>query len=168
MEKIAGDMSGLLQETLDRYQDLKSLLVTEKTYIENMDVKQLWSAADQKKRLVQSIEEIVSKILSRASKYTAHFDMTVQNFTVGEVVSALPLRMKVKSQLKYIGNRIDACKKEISLLAYENKRYIVEYLSVIDGIFSTIRQTSATENQYSQNGQIYSPGDNTRIINAEV
>lgn len=167
MEKIAGDMSGLLQETLGLYQDLKSVLVTEKSYIENMDVKQLWVSTDQKKKLVQSIEEIVSKILSQAKLYATHFDMTVKDFTVRDVVSVLPLRMKIKSQLKALGARIDACKNEISLLAYENKRFIVQYLSVIDGIFSTIHKANG-QNQYSHTGQIYSPGETTRLINAEV
>jgi flagellar biosynthesis/type III secretory pathway chaperone len=167
MEKIAGDMSGLLQETLDLYQDLKIVLVTEKQYIKQMDVKSLWDSTDQKKKLVRSIENVISKILNRAKQYAAHFEMSVQNFMVRDVVSALPLRMKVKSRLKSLGARIDACKKEISLLAYENKRYLVEYLSVIDGIFNTIRQSSGMD-QYRQNGQVYSPGESTRIINAEV
>lgn len=167
MEKIAGDMSGLLQETLDLYQDLKSVLVSEKQYIKDMDVKSLWDSTDRKKKLVRSIEDVVLKILSQAKQYAAHFEMTVQNFVVRDVVSALPLRMKVKAGLKTLGARIDACKKEISLLAYENKRYLVEYLSVIDGIFTTIRQSSGTD-QYRKNGQVYSPGETTRLINAEV
>jgi flagellar biosynthesis/type III secretory pathway chaperone len=168
MEKIAGDMSGLLQETLELYQDLKSVLVTEKQFIKEMDVKSLWVSTDRKKRLVQSIEEVISKILTQAKQHAVHLEMTVQNFMVRDVVSVLPLRMKVKSKLKSLGLRIDACKKEIALLAYENKRYLVEYLSVIDGIFSTIRHQASGMDQYAKNGQVYSPGEGTRIINAEV
>lgn len=168
MEKIAVEMSGLLQETLGLYQDLKFVLVTEKEYIQTMDVKNLWESTDKKKRLAKSIEEIVLKMLGQAKQYAIHLDMTVKNFTVRDVVSALPLRMQVKSKLKSLGDRIDACKKEISLLAYENKRYLTEYLTVIDGIFNTIRQAPAM-NQYSKNGQVYAPGQTTtRLIHAEV
>jgi flagellar biosynthesis/type III secretory pathway chaperone len=167
MEKIAGDMSGLLQETLDLYQDLKSVLVTEKSHIEKMEVQNLWATTEKKKRLVQSIEDKVAKILEQLNGRTASFDMTVQNFKIREVIAALPLKIEVKSKLKTLANRIDACKKEITLMAYENKRFIVEYLSVIDGIFNTVRQGTG-QKQYSQTGQVYASGENTRIINAEV
>ncbi len=168
MEKIAGDMSGLLQETLELYQDLKSVLVTEKQFIKEMDVQRLWASTDRKKKLVHSIEEAISKIIAQAKQHAAHLEMTVQNFMVRDLVSMLPLRMKVKSKLKGLGLRIDACKKEIALLAYENKRYLVEYLSVIDGIFNTIRQQASGMDQYAKNGRVYSPGEGTRLINAEV
>ena len=167
MEKIAGDMSGLLEETLGLYQDLKSVLVTEKQYIKDMDVKNLWESTDRKKRLASALETVISKIITSAKQYAVHFEMSVGNFMVRDVVSVLPLRMKVKSQLKALGIRIDTCKKEISLLAYENKRYLMEYLSVIDGIFATIRQNSGMD-QYSRSGRVYSPRENTSIINAEV
>lgn len=167
MEKIADEMSGLLEQTLGLYQDLKSVLVTEKSYIERMDVKNLWATTDKKKRLVSDIEGVISKMLAQAKQHAIHLDMSVHTFKVREAISALPLRMKVKSQLKALGRQIDDCKKEITLLAYENKRFITEYLTVIDGVFSTLRQGTGL-NQYSKSGQIYAPGETTRLINAEV
>jgi hypothetical protein len=127
----------------------------------------LWTSTEKKKQLVRSIEAVTLKILDTAKGYAAHVDMSVRNFKVREVVSALPLRIRVKSKLKALGQKIDACKKEISLLAYENKKYIVEYLSVVDGIFSTLRQ-GAGQDQYSKSGQIYQPDPPTRLINAQV
>jgi uncharacterized protein YoxC len=167
MEKIAGDMSGLLHETLDLYQELKHLLETEKKYITDMDVEKLWTSTDKKKQIVGSIESLVNKILDRVKNYVSHFQMDVRSFRVREVVSALPLKMKIKSQLKQIGSRIDAVKQEISLLAHENKRYIVEYLSVIDGIFNTIKK-KPDQDQYSQYGRILPSNETTRLFNAEV
>jgi len=167
MEKIAGDMSGLLHETLEKYRELKGILVTEKKIIIEMDVKKLWDSTDKKKTLVQSIESLITTILDRVKNYASHFEMDARSFRVKDVVSALPLRMKIKSKLKALGLKIDALKHEIALLAHENKRYIVEYLSVIDGIFSTVRQRP-DQDQYSPYGRMLEPTETRRLIHTEV
>ncbi len=167
MEKIAGNISGLLEDTLDLYQELRHLLEAEKEYIVEMDVQKMWKVTDKKKTLANSLEMVIEKILGQAKQYASHLEMTVTSFQVREVVSALPLTMRVKAKLKNLGNKIDACKHEIFLLAHENKRYITESLSVIDGIFSTVVHPPGQE-QYSQYGQIVSPKDRTCLINAEV
>ena len=167
MEKIADNISGLLEDTLDLYQELRHLLEAEKKYIVEMDVQKLWKATDKKKTLANSLETVIEKILGQAKQYASHLEMTVTSFQVREIVSALPLTMRVKSKLKSIGNKIDACKHEIFLLANENKRYISEYLSVIDGIFATVVRPPAQE-QYSQSGRILSSNDQNCLINAEV
>ncbi len=167
MEKIAGNISGLLEDTLGLYQELRHLLEAEKEYIVQMDVQKLWKATDKKKHLANSLETIIEKILGQAKQYASHLEMTVASFQVREVVSALPLTIRVKSKLKNLGNKIDACKHEIFLLANENKRYITESLSIIDGIFSTVVRPSGQE-QYSQSGRILSSNNGTCLINAEV
>jgi len=167
MEKIAGDMSGLLQETLKKYQDLKSLLEIEKKYITDMDLKKLWLSTEKKKALVSSIESIITKILGQVKHYISHLEMNIKSFRVWDLVAALPLRIKAKSKLKAIGLKIDTCKREIAVLVHDNKRYISEYLSVINGIFNTVGRPTG-QDQYTRNGYMIPPRDNTSLINAEV
>ncbi|MDD9303617.1 MAG: hypothetical protein HUK40_15255 [Desulfobacter sp.] len=167
MEKIADDMSGLLNETLGFYKELKVLLEAEKKYITDMDVQKLWDSTDRKKQIVESIESMIARILDRVKTYVSDFEMDVRSFRVREVVAVLPLKMRIKSGLKTIGLKIDGLKHEIGLMANENKRYILEYLSVIDGVFSTIKQRP-DQDQYSSYGRILSSNETTRLINAEV
>ncbi|WDP87260.1 MAG: hypothetical protein HUN05_20785 [Desulfobacter sp.] len=167
MEKIADDMSGLLNETLGFYKELKVLLEAEKKYITDMDVQKLWDSTDRKKQIVESIESMIARILDRVKTYVSDFEMDVRSFRVREVVAVLPLKMRIKSGLKTIGLKIDGLKHEIGLMANENKRYILEYLSVIDGVFSTIKQRP-DQDQYSSYGHILSSNETTRLINAEV
>ncbi len=167
MEKIAGDMSGLLHDTLENYQELKIILVAEKKYIIDMDVDKLWASTDKKKSLVQSIEVLMETMLDRVRNHVSHFEMDLRSFNLRAVVSALPLKMKIKSQFNTLGLRIDALKEEIARLAHENKRYIVEYLGVIDGIFNTIQQVPARD-QYSASGQVVANKEVTRLIHTEV
>ena len=167
MEKFAADMSGLLQETLERYRELKVLLETEKKYVTDMDVQSLWTSTERKKALARAIEDLIRRILGRAKNYTAHSKMDVRSFRVGDVVSDLPLKMEMKSKFKSLGLEIDTIKREIDLLARENKRYIHQYLSVIDGIFATINQRP-NENHYSKQGQILAPNEPRRLLHAEV
>lgn len=167
MEKIAGEFLKLFEETLDLYQDLKGLLGDEKKYIMEMDVKNLWAATEEKKSLALSIETQLARILERAKAYSSHLAMEVGSFKGREVVEALPLSIHHKFQLKKTLENIDACKEEIFVTAKGNKRYISEYLLVIDGIFSTVVGTSGQE-QYSGSGTILPPKGEISLVNAEV
>ena len=86
MEKIAGDMSGLLHETLELYRELKVLLDTEKDYITDMDVKSLWVSTERKKSLVRSIEDQINRILGRVKKHAAHLAGLFAGMGAGSMV----------------------------------------------------------------------------------
>lgn len=167
MEKIAAEFLSLFEDTLDLYKDLKGLVRDEKEHIIEMDVKKLWAATEAKKSLALSIETLLTRIVERANVHCTSFTMEAASFNGREMVDALPLSAVHKFQLKKTLGSIDACREEVSVMANENKRYISEYLLVIDGIFSTVVGSSGQE-QYSGSGMILPPKGKISLVNAEV
>ncbi len=167
MEKFTEKIKGMLREKLALYQELLGLLETEKKYIIEMDVEELWTVTGQKKELAAAIEKLIKKILELFKTQSSQVNMDAQSFQLSKIISALPVSLKSKSELKKIGLAIKVCKEEISLLAIRNKRYITEYLSVIDDIFSTA-VNSTDKKQYSHSGHIIAARDKHHLINAEV
>jgi len=167
MEKFTEKITGLLQDKLSLYQDLRNVIESEKKYVVEMDVESLWTAVEQKKQLVSAIEQLIETILARFKEQLYQIDMDTGSFQMSKLIDALPLPLRAKSELKKIGLSIDACKNEISLMAIENKRYITEYLTVIDGIFSTVVSTTVKK-QYSPSGHIIPGKETHHLFDAEV
>ncbi len=167
MEKFTEKITGMLQNKLSLYRELRNVLEVEKKYIVEMDVEGLWDVTERKKQLVFTIEELIGMILLQFKSQLYQIDMDTDSFQVSKVINALPLSLRVKSELKKIGLSIADCKNEISRRAIENKRYITEYLTVIDGIFSTVVSITGKK-QYSHSGHIIAVKEKHHLIDAEV
>ncbi|MDA3788844.1 MAG: flagellar export chaperone FlgN [Desulfobacula sp.] len=167
MEKFTERITSMLREKLSLYQELRSLLGTEEKYIIEMDVAGLWAVTEQKKELAATLEKIIEEILELFKLQLLQTDIDTQSFQMSKVLGDLPISLEIKSELQKIVLAINACKEEISLLAIKNKRYVTEYLSVIDDIFSTV-VNSTGKKQYSHSGHIIAGKDKHHLINAEV
>lgn len=167
MEKFTEKITQMLQDKLSLYQDLRSLLESEKKCVVEMDVDGLWIVISRKKKLVSAIEKSIKNIFAQFKTQLYQSDMEAHSFQVSKVIDALPLSLKIKSELKKIVLSIDGCKNEIALMAIENKRYITEYLTVIDGIFSTVVSTTVKK-QYSHSGHILPGKEKHHFIDSEV
>ncbi len=158
MEKIAG----LFEEKLKLYTSLKDVVEQEKAYIVDMDLEGVWASVERKKELAGAIEEIQGEIKALVPQGQAR-----TGFSLSGMVDTLPLTLKEKSGLRKIGVGVDACKREISLIAQKNKQYLTEYLSVIDGIFSTVVNRSSLD-QYGNSGGMRPSTDQAPLIEAKV
>jgi flagellar biosynthesis/type III secretory pathway chaperone len=167
MEKFTEKISHLLQDKLSLYQELRNVLESEKKYVVEMDVDGLWAVTERKKQLVSTIETLIENILAQFKSQLYQIDMDADSFQVSTVINALPLSLRIKSELKKIGLSIKDCKNEISMMAIENKRYITEYLTVIDGIFSTVVNITGKK-QYSYSGHILAGKEKHHFIDSEV
>lgn len=159
MEKIAGTIPDLFEEELGVYRTLRAVIEQEKAYIIDMDINGLWASVDRKKELVAAIERIRERIRTLLPENSRQ--------GLAGMIGGLPLKPAEKSRLKALGIAVDACKQEIVRLAGENKRYITEYLSVIDGIFSTVVNLKNRE-QYGKGGTMQRPKDQPPLIRARV
>jgi hypothetical protein len=96
-------------------------------------------------------------------------DLSMDSTTVhlSDLIKQLPVSPVVKSSIRKDQLALDACKKEVSLMAAANKTYIHHRLSVIGDIFSTVVET-VNNNQYNHTGSYSESKEKKRLINAEV
>ena len=158
MENTFEQLTHMLTKQLDLYRNLEQLLEDEKNYIIDMDLEQLWDSVNKKNQLTEGILAVRKKMTERAG----HGDGSL-----GDIIAAAPLSLDRKSELKEIVCRIDACKKEITVRAAQNKQSLSQYLSVIDDVFATIFDF-AKDKQYSHFGQVSPAEARPNLIRTEV
>ena len=167
MEKFAYKIEKMFQKKLLLYKELKKVLEQEKNYITDIDVDSLWKMTDRKKQLASEIERIRGKILCIVEENNVPLNMELKTFSSSHIINRLPFSMKMKTDLKKVKVRLDMVKAELAGLASENKRYINEYLSVINGIFTTITGSENRE-QYTNAGMVLKDKAEKYLIRAEV
>ena len=160
MENITGMVSSVLNEQKGLYQELSVLLADEKECIVNMDVGGLWKSAERKKDLAGSIEGLSLSLVNQFGEET-------KPLQISELINRLPCPVDIKSELKKTWQTIKMIKDEIAVISRENRRFINDYLSVIQDIFSTVTNPGR-EKKYSQTGRIYSENSSKRLISAKV
>lgn len=159
MENTFEQLAHLLTRKLDLYKNLEQLLEDEKNYIIAMDLEQLWDAVNKKNELTADIQAVRKQLTDRADHGTGSLKKAV--------IAAAPLPLEQKSALKELACRIDACKREITVRAAQNKQYLSQYLSVIDDVFATIF-SCAKDKQYSHSGQVSPAEARPNLIRTEV
>ncbi|WDP89783.1 MAG: flagellar protein FlgN [Desulfobacter sp.] len=165
MENITRMIPELLNKKLGLYEQLRMVVEAEKAYIVDMDIQGMWSATEEKKRLVAAVETVLSTLREGFAHRISGRDS--KKMGISDMVDFMPVSLEEKASLRHIIIRIRALKREISILSRENQRYVTEYLSVISGIFSTITNTNAKK-QYGRSGVMMPPQETTRILHAEV
>lgn len=167
MEKIADRIESLLQQKLALYQELQSILEEEKNHVVSMDVSSLWVTISKKKSLILRIEYIRQNIISLLGDTYSNLNTSFGSFDLLSTVKLLTVSPEKKGELKRTVFSINTCKKEITLRASENKNFINEHLTIIDGIFSTLWD-GKDKNGYNPSGSVLKNGGKQRLIHAEV
>ncbi len=154
MEKITQNIHTLLDQSLGLYQNLIDVLEQEKEHILEMNLDGIWETTHKKNQLVKAITDDYNQLESNGFRGMA-------------TINALGLPQKEKSMLKTAVMSINTCKDTIARLTEKNKTYIMEYISMIDGIFSTLTQGPA-HNQYGNSGGVIPSQEKKHFICAEV
>ncbi|MCA1795465.1 MAG: flagellar protein FlgN [Desulfobacteraceae bacterium] len=181
MDMTFENLSKILAGKLALYQSLTQLLEDEKKYIIAMDIDGLWDAVNRKNNLAAAIQSIKEQLTDQATSgdatksgdtttsgdATKSGAVTMGDGTITKMIARAPLPLDQKTALKTYHCRIDACKREIAVKAAQNKQYLTQYLSVIDGVFSTVFNF-ATEKQYSHCGRVSPAEARPNLIRTEV
>ncbi len=167
MEKITPKIESCFYEKLDLYQRLNQLLTNERQAIVNIDVETLWKNSDKKKDMAEKIQTIRRKLLDLVHKAYGVNDMDTRSFSMSYFIRTIPLPQDEKQRLRRIKLAIDKEKNQLAQAAIDNKKYVNEYLSVIDEIMAAAVDSSANA-QYTNHGTV--PGSKTQrcLIHAEV
>lgn len=167
MEKFAYEIKGLIQKTLSLYEKIYDVLLKEKSHIVDMDVNSLWNTISQKKSLAMSIEAIKRESICLFNATYPGLETNTDLVTFPYIIKIMNISSEKKVELKNLLLHIDTAKKDIKGLSSENSKFINEYLSVIDGIFSTV--TNGKDNgNYSNFGHVLKQDGENHLIYAKV
>lgn len=148
---FAYNIEKVLQKKLAIYTELTSLLESETDYIVKMDVNSLWSVSTRKKELASDIERVRNSIIFLLDEQQIDHGMDMRTFNLEKIIKLLPLSAKEKASLEMIKISIEGKRNQIRQIASSNRKYIQDYLGVIDGVISTI--TGGSKNQsYGRRG----------------
>ncbi len=142
---FAYNIEKVLQKKLAIYTELTSLLESETDYIVKMDVNSLWSVSTRKKELASDIERVRNSIIFLLDEQQIDHGMDMRTFNLEKIIKLLPLSAKEKASLEMIKISIEGKRNQIRQIASSNRKYIQDYLGVIDGVISTI--TGGSKNQ---------------------
>ncbi|MBF0259440.1 MAG: flagellar export chaperone FlgN [Desulfamplus sp.] len=138
METLYYNIKNLFQKKLQIYSELALLMEAETGYIVKMDVNSLWAASSKKRELASDIEKLRNSIVFLLDDKHIDHGMDLRTFDIAHLISTLPLSSREKADLEMLKIAIEGKKNEIRQIASSNRRYIQEYLGVIDGVISTI------------------------------
>lgn len=156
MDKIISEkIEALLCRKHELYLELSTVLEAEQKAITEMAVDFLWKAASMKKKLGMEIEKSRISVLAQLEKIGIDHGMVPENFSVSALLHHLTLEPKKRAELEKIEISLNSIKEDVHRLARNNYRYVQEYLSVIDGMMTTITG-AAGQKQYGASGSISS------------
>mgnify|MGYP001551693201 FL=1 len=167
MEKITAKIKVLLEEKLSLFAQMNQLLVHERELILKMDVDALWKTMNEKKNLSEMILKTRQAILEAASEKGRLQDIRLETFSLSYLLREMPLEKTDKKILQQLKTTIETEKLALQNAALENKRYINEYLLVIDDIMAAVLDNSKLA-QYNQAGSVPDRDTSNCLIRAEV
>ncbi|MFH2060647.1 MAG: flagellar export chaperone FlgN [Pseudomonadota bacterium] len=167
MENFTANIENLLNKKLSLYRQINDLLKEEREYIVSMDVTSLWKSSDQKKQLTDQIQAVKKEVLTSLKGRLNIDNLDIRSFSISYLIRVMPLSKPEKNRFRQVKLAIDIEKDELKQVAIDNKKYVQEYLLVIDDIMSVFVDNSK-QAQYSHTGTMPSTKNSNCLIHAEV
>jgi len=167
MENFAYKIDDYIQKKLLLYQELVVVLKQEKAFIHDMETDALWASSSRKKKIAAEIERIRSCILFFLDENGVEHGMNIRTFSLGALVRLLPVSPKIKSDLGKTRIAINLKKDELQVIGRENRKYVQEYLGVINGIMANFSEP-VPRKRYSYSGAMQPARSGNHLVNAEV
>ena len=154
MERPAQKIESLFQEKVMLYKDLVDILNQEKRTLMETNVDALWKISEQKQKVASRIENIRHSILSTLLEMGIEHEMSVAAFNIPAVIEYLSEAVEdsrdLTESLRKINVTLVTLKNQVQELASDNKRFVEEYLDVLDELISIIASAGKPEKSYSR------------------
>lgn len=147
METLTNNLENLFQEKIETYQLLVDMFIEEKKSLEDADVDALWKFSDKKQNISTRIAEIRLKILAQLTKAGISHDMNATSFHSPKIISLLPQKLGRKIQKNHVS--LITIKKQIHNLSEGNKKFVEDYLGILDELIGIITNSGKPEPEYN-------------------
>lgn len=166
METCADRIAPLINEKILLFQELVNVLKEEKKSITKIDVDALWGFSEKKQRVSKEIEEVRKKILDILSEEEIEHGMNPSTFHLNKVMDMISGYKN--EQIRHANAEIMLLKKEAGSLATDNKRYVQQYLGVLDEMIGAISNASDPPPVYGKNKYAMKKNRSSFMLNTEV
>ena len=148
MEVSGVAMASLFHEKILLYQELLDALDQERRCIVDMDVDALWKISERKNNIARKIGEVHCGMLKRLDALSIRHDMDPASLDAARIFSLMP--EPVKGSLRKAHLKLATLKSDIRSRLAENKRYVGEYLSVLDDLIGLITHAGSPKPGYDR------------------
>lgn len=146
MSELIEKLEQLFSEKILLYQDMAECLKHEQKSLMETDVDSLWKFSDKKQALAGKIEGLRDNILQTFDAFSIDHGMDRTTFSVSRVIAILP--DKALGKLKKLEFALANVKNTVQALAKQNKKFVIEYLEVIDDLAKTIAYVQEDKTGY--------------------
>ncbi|NOX34973.1 MAG: hypothetical protein GXP56_14805 [Deltaproteobacteria bacterium] len=167
MENFTPGIEDMLDEKLSLYRKLNVLLKEEREFIVNIDVPSLWKSSEKKKEITKKIQKLREKILYHIEDRFGTNDMDIRSFSISYLIRTIPVPKELKIKFAKIKLAIANEKDELAQVAIDNKKYVTQYLMVIDDIMS-VAVDNSKQAQYDLSGTLPGTKSTNCLIHAKV
>ena len=138
----------LFHEKILLYGELLDVLEQEKKSITEIDIERLWGISEKKQRIASKIEGIRKKIIRTLKDTAPSMDLNEDRFEISQVLSRVP--SDIAERLKKVHVTLVTLKNNIQVLLSENKRFVGEYLNVLDELICIITDSGSPGEIYGK------------------
>ncbi len=138
----------LFHEKILLYRDLLDVLEQEKKSITEIDIEGLWGISEKKQQIASKIDDIRKKIIHTLKAASPSPDVDEDQFEISRILSVVP--SEIAERLKKVHVTLVSLKNNIQVLLSENKRFVGEYLNVLDDLIGFITDSGSPGEIYGK------------------
>ena len=138
----------LFHEKILLYRDLLDVLEQEKKSITEIDIEGLWEISEKKQQIASKIEDIRKKIIHTLKDASPSPDVDEDKFEISRILSVVP--SEIAERLKKVHVTLVSLKNNIQVLLSENKRFVGDYLNVLDDLIGVITDSGSPGEIYGK------------------
>lgn len=135
MEKDINKIKGLYMKRISLYEDLLGCIRRESDNLVNQNIKGIWSSLDEKKEILEAIEENTRCFPENSGADPAPADVPRQD----------------RDAIMQLKRKLTDLKQEIGVRVKENVSFINETLGFINDIFSSLSSINKKPDTYDRN-----------------
>ena len=148
MKTLGLTIETLFHEKILLYGELLDVLEQEKKSITEIDIESLWRISERKQQLASKIDGIRKKIIRTLKDAAPSSEVNEDRFEISQILPMVP--SDIGERLKKVQVTLITLKNHIQVLLSENKRFVGEYLNVLDELIGIITDTGRSGETYGK------------------
>ncbi|RJP76124.1 MAG: hypothetical protein C4522_19370 [Desulfobacteraceae bacterium] len=167
MEKSVHDeLETLYYQKLERYEELAEVFTRERKILESADLEAMWRCSEEKQKISSQIIKIRQDILILLDQAGIGHHMNETTFHTPAILSLLPKQQS--RTLRKIHVSTIMIKNRVHALLEENKKFITDYLGILDELIGIITNAGKQEPLYDHHRYCHGGKKNNLLLHKEV